>query len=149
MKSPEERPRHYSSDQLLTPELHPPGSRLLLSQESHPVDPYEVTVVEWAPSGKRVRLLSPLRSGARWVECWNYHPVVIESLPPLPFTIDGNFSPERFASHLAKSLQEFGRLGHYQDGGKMPLPQNATTLWGCIVEGLNRVADRLTAPPEK
>lgn len=56
---------------------------------------------------------------------------------------------ERFANHFAKSLLEFGKVGHHQDGSEFPLPQNAITLWRHMVDGFNRVADRLTAPPEK
>jgi hypothetical protein len=58
-------------------------------------------------------------------------------------------SYERFTNHFAKSLQEFGRIGHHRDGSEFPLPQNAITLWRHMVDGFNRVADRLTAPPEK
>lgn len=54
-------------------------------------------------------------------------------------------SYERFANHLAKAFQEFGNSGHSSAG----LPQNAITLWRHMVEGFDRVADRLTAPPEK
>ena len=50
---------------------------------------------------------------------------------------------ERFTAHLAKALLEFGKVPEGQE-----LPQNAITLWRHIVEGINRVADALTAPPE-
>lgn len=59
-------------------------------------------------------------------------------------------SYERFTNHLAKALLEFGKVpspGGYTESGD--LPQNAITLWRHTVNGLNRVADRLTAPPEK
>lgn len=139
-----DRNRHLSSDQLLSPELHPAGSRLILSRGniSNQVEPYEVTILEWAPSGKRVKLSSLHRPEPRWTECWHYTPVVIEELPPAPFTVDGSFSPERFADHFAKSLLEFGKTDKAH-------PENAVTLWRQIVEGIERVADRLTAPLER
>lgn len=51
---------------------------------------------------------------------------------------------ERFTSHLAKALQEFGKIPEDQD-----LPVNAITLWRQVVAGVNRVADALTKPPEE
>jgi len=51
---------------------------------------------------------------------------------------------ERFTAHLAKALREFGKIPF----GEEP-PTNAITLWRHIVRGVERVADALTAPPEK
>lgn len=48
---------------------------------------------------------------------------------------------ERFAAHLAAALGEFGNIEEDK------LPGNAITLWRQIVAGVERVQDRLTAPP--
>ena len=56
--------------------------------------------------------------------------------------MDENY--ERFTAHLAKALQQFGKVPEDRQ-----LPGNAITLWRHIVEGVERVADALTAPPEK
>ena len=70
---------YWAGDVLMDPVSHPPGTRLILSRKSNPVDPYEATVVEWSPSAHRVKL----RRGDSleyWCECWNYNPVVVEIL---------------------------------------------------------------------
>lgn len=48
---------------------------------------------------------------------------------------------ERFAAHVAAALGEFGNIEEDK------LPSNAATLWRQIVAGVERVQDRLTAPP--
>ena len=61
-------------------------------------------------------------------------------------------SYERFTSHIAKSLLEFGKIipdGETSENPADNLPTNAITLWRHMVRGFERVADRLTAPPEK
>lgn len=73
------RKYYWDGDTLLDPLSHPVGTRLILSRKSDPVEPYEATIIEWAPSGHRVRLqYAPEREA--WVECWHYNPVVIEIL---------------------------------------------------------------------
>jgi len=76
-----DRKLYWESDTLLDKQQHPPGTRLILSMKStNPIDPYEVVVGEWAPSGRRVKLRHE-DGNSRWVECWDYTPVVIEVLP--------------------------------------------------------------------
>lgn len=82
MSSSEERKLYWQGDQLLDQQLHPVGTRLLLSHKSDPgnSNPYEVTIIEWAPSGKLVKLQG-LQGSPYWTSCWNYYPVVVEVLP--------------------------------------------------------------------
>ena len=65
--------------------------------------------------------------------------------PPINMLILDEFmqSHERFTAHLASALLEFGKCPEDE------LPTNAITLWRQIVKGVERIADRLTAPPEK
>lgn len=73
------------SDTLLSPVDHPAGTRLLLARDSYEVRPrpYEVTILEWAPSGRRVRLQYVLGS-TEWIECYHLTPIVVEVLNPQP-----------------------------------------------------------------
>lgn len=71
--------------------------------------------------------------------------------PPINMLILGEFmeSYERFTSHLAKSLLQFGKIPDHRVGDGWVPPGNAATLWREINAGIERVADALTKPPEK
>lgn len=51
---------------------------------------------------------------------------------------------ERDWAHLARAFQQFGKIPEGRE-----YPTNAITLWHHLVEGVLRVADALTEPPEK
>lgn len=73
-----------------------------------------------------------------------YRRLVVDEVCPSDYHDGPALSHERAFNHFAKALQEFGRVSVDQ-----PVPNNAITLWRAIVDGLHRVADRLSAPPEK
>lgn len=66
--------------------------------------------------------------------------------PPINALILDEFmeSHERLTAHIAAAFREFGKIPEGKER-----PQNAATLWKAMVHGFERVADRLTAPPEK
>lgn len=83
-------------------------------------------------------------------EHWEDLKAVVEP-PPVNALILAEFmeSYERFTNHFAKSLREFGKIPEHRiKDGYLP-PNNAVTLWRQINEGIERVADALTKPPEK
>jgi hypothetical protein len=83
-------------------------------------------------------------------EHWEDLKAVIEP-PPVNALILAEFmeSYERFTHHFAKSLLEFGKIPEHRIRDGWIPPTNAATLWRQINEGIERVADALTKPPEK
>lgn len=81
----QERNRLLSTDTLLDTISHSVGTRLLLTRNSQlsRIEPYEATVVEWSPSGRRVKLQTDFNDKPHWIECWDYSPVVLEVLPTI------------------------------------------------------------------
>lgn len=56
---------------------HPVGTRVLYKTRPHSVDVYEGTVLEWAPSGKRVRIRGEHATS------WREPPFLVEVLPAM------------------------------------------------------------------
>lgn len=95
------RNKRWDDDTLLDPMNHFCQSRLLLAARTNPIeDTYEVTIVEWAPSKRRVKLRYT-DGRERWVECWDYDPVVIEVLPSV------NTAPDNWQRFKDGSLKPF------------------------------------------
>src|SRR5262249_46836756 len=67
--------------QRITPETAPIGARLLIKDDdSRFAEPYEVIIIEWAPSGKAVKLRTGDRP-ARWSEKLPLYGVLFDVLP--------------------------------------------------------------------
>lgn len=124
----EQRKLYCHGDALLDHRFHQVGDRLLLSNKASASPRYEATILEWSPTGKHVKLrYAP--GNERWVDCWDYDPVVIEVLPPAPstgivsdesamplldevfdFLLSAHMTSERFmvASGVRPSTRDFG-----------------------------------------
>lgn len=59
----------------------PSGRYLLRASDRIGEKAYEATVVEWAPSGLRVKLKYPHKGYRQWVEVNEHGPRVVERLP--------------------------------------------------------------------
>ena len=73
------------AEKVLNPRDHAQGRYLLREVEERPLrrrpKPYEATVVEWAPSGTRVKLRYPRTKHEQWIEVTDGSPLVVEKLP--------------------------------------------------------------------
>jgi hypothetical protein len=66
----------------ITPEAAPVGSRLLVKRRGGSFeDPFEVTVLEWSPSGRAVKWRYD-HGGEHWSEDAVRYGVLVEKLPP-------------------------------------------------------------------
>lgn len=97
-----ERKKRNATDKLLDPKYNLIGSRLILSQNTDRPEPYEVTILEWSPTRRYVKLQYHNSGSCRWVECWDYEPVVLE-------VVSGN---DDLAGEMADLENELRALEH-------------------------------------
>jgi hypothetical protein len=69
------------AEKVLNPHDNAAGRYLLRASDSLRHKPYEASVVEWAPSGLRVKLRYPRNKYEQWVEVDEYGPLIVEKLP--------------------------------------------------------------------
>ena len=68
------------AEKVLNPRDHASG-RYLLRGTERKSRPYEATVLEWSPSGARVKLRYPRTKHEQWIDLADDSPLVIEKLP--------------------------------------------------------------------
>lgn len=70
-------------ERVLNPKDNPSGRYLLRATEklNRQGKPYEASILEWAPSGSRVKLRYPRTKHEQWVEVDDHGPFVVERLP--------------------------------------------------------------------
>jgi len=99
-----------SSGQPITPETAPAGARILVKRRgSRYADPHEITIREWAPSGKRVLFYD--RAGMEhWDEDLPVSGVLLETLPPSPVRLLAIALAKKTMAHLKGDGAEKGEL---------------------------------------
>ena len=126
-----ERSKSNRTDILLDRTEHPVGTRLLIGTTATDRSPAEAVILEWSNNTFHVKLHYPISNNTQWVDCENYEPVVITTLPAIvqtgqhlviPCTDDVHDRVTKMESDITsdrdthKWSDQYMFEGHYPDG---------------------------------